>query len=57
MVSWLKTNKNDSWYKYLRTAALILILKHTMLLISISGVNIYNFIIMTIIHSIFIFNL
>lgn len=42
IVNWPKNDFDDSWYKYLRAMALILILKYTMLAMSISADNVYK---------------
>lgn len=57
IVDWLNNDFNDNWYKYLRAMTLILILKYTMLVMSMSADNVYKQTIMTMIYSILIFKI
>lgn len=53
----LKTDLNNSWYNYLYTVTLILILKNIILFINMLKNNIYDLTIMAMIHFVFIFSL
>lgn len=57
IVDWLNNDFNDNWNKDLRTMTLILILKYTMLAMSMSADNVYKQTIMTMIYSILIFKI
>lgn len=60
IVSWVKNNLENGQYKALWTEALMLILKYTMLAMSLLSQpfgDIYNLTIITIIYSMLIFNL
>lgn len=57
IVGWVKTDKDNSWYTHLCIIALILKLQYIILSIGKPERNIYNFTIVKIIYSVFIFGL
>ncbi len=57
IVGWVKNNIDDDWYKYLRTIALMLIVKYIMLVMSMSAGNVYKLTITTMMCSIFTFKI
>ncbi len=57
IVGWLKNNSDDGWYKYLWTTALMLILKYTILAISMPSGNVYKLIITAMMRSVLMFKI
>lgn len=57
MVGWLKTDEDNGWYTHLRTAALMLILKYTMLSMGLPEGDIYDLTVAAMMRSVLTFGL
>ncbi len=57
IIDWLKNDKDDDWYKYLRTMALMLILKYIILAMGMPADNVYKLTIIAMICSVLIFKI
>ena len=56
-VGWLKNDEDGSWYRHLRSAALMLILKYSMLLMGMPEGDIYDLTVSAIMRSVLTFSL
>lgn len=57
IVDWLKNDSDDGWYKHLRTTALMLILKYTILVMGIPAGNFYELTVMAMMHFVVTFKI
>lgn len=57
LVGWLKNDADGSWYRHLRSAALMLILKYSMLSMGMPEGNIYKLTVSAMMRSVLTFNL
>lgn len=56
MVGWLKNDEDDGWYRHLRTAALMLILKYSMLAMGLPEGDLYDLTVAAMMRSVLTFS-